>query len=814
VCASTSFDVTSSRTASLQQKTTPGTLPTPEDELRAPPEMMRSTMVPHYSASLLEGRLGAAPLQLSPSRASAAGAIQGDPVSVTTKEYNLLFAPQELGDGAASSFMMCGPGLWETAALCASDSAYPDPLILEDTSVSSSGSGNVREVSRPESSQARRQRLWNNMNKRDKKDSFDLEEEGMEMIFFQEDEEDWSAFPWSQRVVQTERVDKNIFLSFADMGFDETRPTEEAPSDEDPEESRKTETPAAHPRQTPTVPTALPQSTSAPAMTSSRLSQSPAKVSSATGNSSSSRPPVTGVPTRMTTPTRLARITSDLQALATSSSLTRASTLPAVNTPPADPIPLARTSPMASPGRLTNESISSDQVVLNQVSNVLRQVPEVWTRLTQAAASNMPPASETPILRTHSSSQVTWVSHADDFANLDGRPLTEIIIPHGAIPAVVRNTVQDIRNAIFDSIEKGEDDKDILPVTDEVTPFDQPPDAPDSPLSMSDPLALLESPSSLTMDSRFMPPLSTVPVRQPSDGEEEPGPKPADEPNSIGSTERSIARSDDVSIEDDIFTDGLPYQPQPDTPGERRSLLPPRSHTMSASTYDDEESVGLNALTSPDRNMAKRKLSGDFPRHGSLESAASQRRPPTPPRVNAARKFGLGEMLSSWDYSEQDPPDLELSSDGTSSSSENIDHLLLQQRSQQVTSGTPPTIAANTSPYDYEASDHSSILENLRGLHTLSSNELELESVVETEINEGMGIFSCAQCWDIPPLLQSRKSEGMWSRPDVSLLEDRVRSDEDFDVPKGGVGKRIVGMARSTSNAFKDIFGRRRRAAF
>lgn len=787
--------------------------------------------VPHIRSDPLPYRLGAEPLSVAVRKEAKEMPRTSTPQTASTETLkstgSSTIGSSEIA-GAAKlqkqdslaayrQLFSCGPTLMEAAA---SFLHYPDPEIpaMDESSVSSTSA--EAELDQPETSEERRQRLWRLRNEKDQADVGVEGEQGMELIFFQEDEEDWSNFPWNQQAVQTEKVDKDIFLSFTEMGLDDVKFKRRERLDTVPEADERTASSVPH------TPVASPD----------RMSRS------------STAPAVKGTtPSRPPPPKQ-----------------------PQIAPAPADPIPLSRTNPIGDPNR---ESTSSDKVVtpsaertavVDRVSNIIKSVPNVFAKLAESATG---PSSESQILLTRSSSQVTWVSHADDFAALDGRPMTEIVIPspegdpQSALEASVapssvvmtslagNSTVHAIRNAIFDSMiepsERAEsehkegEDEDLDAPLNPVVPPPLMPRPYTTALSSAEAPPILLSPSSLTLDSRFQPPLSDVPVRVPSDGEDHPdGAKQLNRPagmpeEPVGTTPEKAYDGtttppqgfqdlgDDISdFEDDLFLEDSPpldrptYQPQPDTPGERRSLMAPRTLTMS-STMDDDDSVGLNALASPER----RKMSGELfmpTRQSSLRPS-----PPTPPRKSAENKLGLQHMLqSNWDYSQQDMllPSLTRSSDDgdSDSSSDNIDHLLLNQRPQYQR--PPPTsMSPSDIPTSYEDASHSSIVELENMPKRTFSHGYDLDSVVETDIDGGIGgLFSCA-CWDIPPLIEQTRTSFSRRNSQEGLLENRVRSDDSSDRGRGrgnkkGFGGKMISLVRSTSNSFRGIWSRRNHA--
>lgn len=761
------------------------------------------------------------------------------------------------------NYLSCGPSLMQAAAAAflSSDDQYPDPDIpdLEDSSVSST-SGEADAVVRQETSEERRQRLWNITrpgadNSRTAAE-VSMEEQGMELIFFQEDEEDWSQFPWSQRMVQTEKVDKDIFLSFTEMGFDETKHQRHQPAVERASLQSKNMDRLPPLPETKTVLSIRDEQQVDPQFPDAsvdfvRSSTEPARRDASTGKSQA------------------------IQQQRTSSSQQEASTSTS---------PFARSSPGPSPSRsAVHESVaSSNQAaervveravdrpneIVDRVSNIIKSVPNVFAKMAQSASG---PSADSQILLTRSSSQVTWVSHADDFAAMDARPVTEIVIPttpEGEPKSIVgssvaeHSTVHAIRNAIFDSIERGsEDDESEHGQSEHKECEDEDLDGamnmrpnPRPQMNMTSSYAppLLLSPSSLTFDSRYVPPISNVPVRVPSDGEEHPEsttphreegndmPFPllnVTDATSFEGTEDDYTPpnpvtpdftdyGDDISaIDDDLFLEESPpppdprYQPQPDTPGERQSLaVPLRSGTMSLSTFDDDESIGLNALASPDRQKVARRLSGDHHRNDSPTAPRVNRASPaTPPRKSHNRDYGLQAVIDSPSWDDIRIPTLSPSDDDSDSSSENIDHLLLDKRPPVPVTPVMSTSYEGTSrdTTSYEDASESSILDH-KPVRTFSGTGFDLDSVEESEINEATGLFGCA-CWDIPPLIEQKRS-GLFQRrePNEGLLMDRVRSDDGLDSKhdRKGLGRKLVGMARSTSNSFKNLWNRKSQAGF
>eukprot|EP00977_Amphora_coffeiformis_P030218 scaffold45543_cov183-Amphora_coffeaeformis.AAC.1 len=823
----------------------------------------------------IEYRLGAAPFSMNEDLASTQEALRASTIKTTKKneskpattgntsnEANATALQSQIPTVAGfQNYFSCGPSLLQVAAACmTTDEQYPDPDIprLEEMSTSST-SAEAEAVVRHESSEERRQRLWNMTgNKGDKTSAaadMMMEEQGMELIFFQEDEEDWSQFPWSQRMVQTEKVDKDIFLSFTEMGFDETQRPPPAES---------------NPRLK-----IVDRLASVPETRTVLSAQEKRQDDSKTGDCSVELARSRTEPWRLDASFDRAKPTQ--QRTASLQQARVASTTPLVDT-------ISKPSPNRSTVR---ESIaSSDQVVervvdrsaelVDRVSNIIKSVPNVFAKMAQNASG---PSSESQILLTRSSSQVTWVSHDEGFAAMDARPVAEIFIPTtpDTVPKPTvgssvggNSVVHAVRNVIFDSIERGSDDAESNRGQSEhkdceeqdldgmLGPLQR---RPRVNMSSSFEHPLLVSPSSLTSDSRFVPPISGVPVRVPSDGEDQPQDQlqslsPQVEadwklpfttdmhtPGGIGIRDdctppRPVTPDftdygDDISaIDDDLFLEDSPppppnpdFKPQPDTPSERRSLVvPPRSMTLSYSTFDDDESVGLNALASPARQKVAGKLSGDYYRSNYQKPAS----PPTPPRKTHDKDYNVHDAIdsSNWDYvgrGDMHIPNLTHSDDDSDSSSENIDHLLLHQRPPlPISPSVPSSYEEDEAPSSYDDGSEPSILDHRNVGRTYSGAGFDLESVVETEINEGTGLFSCA-CWEIPPLLEPRRNNLLEQQqrrrrrrePNKGLLEDRVRSDDDLDRNRRGkgFGRKLVSMARSTSNTFKSIWSPKRHAA-
>ena len=89
----------------------------------------------------------------------------------------------------------------------------------------------------------------------------------------------------------------------------------------------------------------------------------------------------------------------------------------------------------------------------------------------------------------------------------------------------------------------------------------------------------------------------------------------------------------------------------------------------------------------------------------------------------------------------------------------------------------------------------------------------DIESVADAEVDMGTGLFSCV-CWDIPPLIEDTHRTGMFRRRERGdgLLMDRIRSDDGSGTgvggKKGGLGRKMRSLVRTTSNTFRDFWRR------
>ena len=708
----------------------------------------------------------------------------------------------------------CAPSLFQAAAACVADGqVYPDPEIAPLEESTGSNASEEAEMEMPnETSQQRRQRLLRNAEKT--KENTDAlismqEDEGMELIFFQDDEEDWSQFPWSDRLLHTEKMDKDIFLSFAQMGFEESpqMPPKQVPN---APETVTTGRPTERLDRVPELRTVLSESDGQLALQTEKKEVTLARVSTAPPIGQARNPPPSASPQDTTNP----------------------------------PVPLGRTKHFSNSSRPQTSPLESldlldrPNAVVDRVSSIIKSVPNVFAKLAQTATG---PSSESEILLSRSSSQVTWVSHDEDFILLDDRPVNEIVISspleNGAGTTV--QTIQAIRNVIFDSIERAEsehkegEDGDLDAPLDPALsryPVKEEPDP--------DPLILL-SPSSLT-DSQLGsdPPLSNARGRVPSDGDDRPrspGVSSVEIPGSRSGAKEDEIKStppktlispvfsdlDEVSeLGDNLFVDDSPippkigiYQPQPDTPGERQSLIPPRSLSYSPSTFTDmdDDSVGLNALSSPDRVFLARKMAGDWMDLEHLQQPSLHVRTPSPllGRVLSGDAADEEVLSPDWDYrgADQIMPTLTPSDDGSDSSSENIDHLLLDQRPNILNPGAPTL---------YDERSHGSLVDAFQ-VNTARDGTFDtygdIESVVDAEVDMGTGLFSCV-CWDIPPLIEDTHRTGMFRRRERGdgLLMDRIRSDDGSGTgvggKKGGLGRKMRSLVRTTSNTFRDFWRR------
>jgi hypothetical protein len=691
----------------------------------------------------------------------------------------------------------CAPSLVQAASTIWSDGKdYPDPElpILEDSSVSSK-SAEEEVIKQHETSEERRQRVWGS-NGKSCQTSFQ-EEQGMELIFFQEDEEDWSEFPWSDRLIQTEKMDKDIFLSFQEMGFNETH--------------KKTNDPLASKSETknklsPVLEIKHADSEQDTSLSSlQRMEKTPAFA-----------------PTSLPSPVpRNPPLKQPLQSTNIEPSLT-SSKIPT--------FPLSRTRPSkVSPGSSISETFSAEDIItshapnaMDRVSSIIKSVPNVFAKLAQNAAG---PSSESEIMLSRSSSHVTWVSHADDFVNHDIRPMSEIMVPstpdrlfdEGSPKRL--SSIQATRNAIFDSIERSEsehkegEDKDLDGPLDLLGDLYHVEDAPDPEL------VLLHSQSSLT-DSAMGPPLAEVPVRVPSDGEDHPR---------CTSPEASVVKESKVNVQptnvrlldssplwygveedsqngEDLYVDNSPLpadkyllppqlHPQADTPGERRSLsVPSRFMSCSPSTLaeTDDDSIGLNALASLDREIMVQKMTNTLKGKDLLQH----------PKPQSSSHYVGRDMIM---------PRLTPSDEDSDSSSDNIDHLLLDQRPT-----VPRPVDLDSSLEEASVSNFSEDL-RIRNVPSRTYGDIgEIESATEMPPWE-TGLFSCA-CWDIPPLIDEKHQQlklPHQGEPQDGLLVDRIRSDGSNGAPSGrqgkkGLGRKMIRFARSTSNTLKNLWNHSR----